>query len=183
MLWDGLDVVNIFFGDIICIIRVQPRHLWPQTHICFFTSSMNSTFGCQVILASKSLASSEPALVFRGNILQLREHLLKEGNLKRWEDEKFSKGVRGARGARIGLVPLCFFFWGGVGAWEVGKWHLKLFLLGGKVWLDGGLRVEECHHVHIQQFLLECMVGPKRCQKVSKWNHMYSNPIILIWFR
>eukprot|EP00434_Breviolum_minutum_P023858 symbB.v1.2.021050.t1/scaffold1800.1/size100811/2 len=37
----------------------------------------------EVILASKSLASSEPALVFSGNILQLREHLLKEGNLKR----------------------------------------------------------------------------------------------------
>ena len=105
------DIIYIF----ICIIRVQPRHLWPQTHIFFFTSSMNSTFGCQVILASKSLASSEPALVFSGNILQLREHLLKEGNLKRWEDEKFSKGVRGARGARIGLVPLCFFFGGGRG--------------------------------------------------------------------
>lgn len=51
-------------------------------------------------MASKSLASSEPALVFSGNILQLREHLLKEGNLKRWEDEKFSKGARGARDLR-----------------------------------------------------------------------------------
>lgn len=40
--------------------------------------------------------------------------------------------ARGARGARIGLVPLCFVL-GGMGAWEVGKWHLKLFLLGGKV--------------------------------------------------
>lgn len=58
-----------------------------------------------------------------------------------------ARGARGARGARIGLVPLCFFFSGGLGPWEVGKWHLKLFLLGGKVWLDGGLRVEECHRV------------------------------------
>ena len=136
MLSDGFDVVNIFlWGDIIMYMICSFKHVsnlcahWAWTQPLGVRWSwprrawlLRSLRWCSVATSCSCASICWKKAVWRGGKMR-----------------NSGRGGRGARGARDV----------GVKAWNsalvfcgVGKWHLKLFQLGGKVWPDGGLKIQ-----------------------------------------